>query len=146
MKQSESLVVILVLLLALSAQAAMAQSTIFNVPTTDVVAKGKVYLEFDYLPQIPKAQDSGRLNIVDPRIVVGPGGNVEVGANIPFNRIGNTTNAFLQPNLKWKFAENAQQGLAAAAGGILYIPINHREAMINKRMSRGLRCANFFLE
>ena len=137
MKQGESLVVILVLLLALSAQAAMAQSTIFNVPTTDVVAKGKVYLEFDYLPQIPKAQDSGRLNIIDPRIVVGPGGNVEVGANIPFNHIGNTTNAFLQPNLKWKFAENAHQGLAAAAGGILYIPINHREGVGNYSLIYG---------
>ena len=32
---------------------AMAQSTIFTIPTTDTVAKGKVYGEFDFMPQVP---------------------------------------------------------------------------------------------
>ena len=35
------------------AGAAMAQSTIFNIPTTDTVDKGKGYFEFDLLPQVP---------------------------------------------------------------------------------------------
>ena len=42
----------------LVAQSAMAQSTIFNIPSTDVVDKGKGYFEIDLLPQAPKP-DSG---------------------------------------------------------------------------------------
>ena len=34
-----------------SAQSAMAQSTIFNIPSTDTVSAKKVYGEFDSLPQ-----------------------------------------------------------------------------------------------
>jgi len=40
------------------AQIAMAQSTLFNIPSTDVVAAKKVYTEFDYFANLPK-QDSG---------------------------------------------------------------------------------------
>jgi hypothetical protein len=31
----------------------MAQSTIFNIPSTDTVDKGKGYFEFDFLPEAP---------------------------------------------------------------------------------------------
>src|SRR5262245_15493510 len=117
------------LVVGFSARVASAQSTIFNIPTTDVVAKGKVYLEFDYLPQIPKAEGSERLNIIEPRIVIGPGGNLEAGTNIPFDHTGNATNVFFQPNVKWKFAHNDRRGVAAAVGGILYTPVNHREGV-----------------
>ena len=61
--------------LALSAvvtfvQPAAAQSTIFNIPSTDVVAPKKSYVEFDYLPQLPPA-DEGSWQIFTPRLVVG---------------------------------------------------------------------------
>jgi hypothetical protein len=42
------------LLLVVAAQTAMAQSTIFNIPTTDTVSKGKGYFEFDFLAQAPQ--------------------------------------------------------------------------------------------
>ena len=54
-------------------QVAVAQSTIFNIPTTDAVAKGKVYFEFDYLAQLPKFEDlpeggvTHRLHVFVPR-------------------------------------------------------------------------------
>ena len=35
-------------------QPAAAQSTIFNIPTTDTVSPKKGYFEFDYLAQLPK--------------------------------------------------------------------------------------------
>jgi len=108
---------------------ASAQSTIFNVPTTDVVAKGKAYFEFDYLPQLRKPEGADRLHVINPRLVVGPGGNVEVGSNFAVFHMGGTTNAFFQPNIKWKFANNDSQGLAAAAGGILFTPINNRQGV-----------------
>jgi hypothetical protein len=54
MNNHRFLVLSAALLVFVAVEKAAAQSTIFNVPTTDTVAKGKVYFEFDYLPQIPK--------------------------------------------------------------------------------------------
>ncbi|HVN81428.1 MAG TPA: hypothetical protein VMW38_20735 [Terriglobia bacterium] len=114
--------------------AARAQSTIFNIPTTDVVAKGKIYVEFDYLSQIPKVEDlpaaspTPRLQVFVPRGVVGLGANVEAGANVSVVHVGESNNVFLQPNVKWKFFSN-EGGVAASVGGILYTPINHREGV-----------------
>ena len=110
-----------------SAQLALAQSTLFNIPTTDTVAKGSVYLEFDYLPQIPKPSFADRQYIINPRVVAGPGDNVEFGSNFQIFHSSPTTTTLFQPNIKWKFAHDNNNGLAAAVGGILYTPFNHRE-------------------
>jgi hypothetical protein len=50
----------------LPARIGIAQSTIFNIPTTDTVSKGKGYFEFDYLPQLPKPDGVDRLQIINP--------------------------------------------------------------------------------
>jgi len=115
-------------------QAAAAQSTIFNVPTTDTVAKGKAYFEFNYLVQTPKPEDlpSGsparRLHVLTPRVVIGVRENVEAGANVATLHFGPMHSVFLQPNVKWKFL-SSNGGTAAAAGAILYTPLNHRDGM-----------------
>lgn len=120
---------LVVMLVALSGQA-MAQSTIFNIPTTDTVAKGKGYAEFDFLPQAPGTGVS-RIYIYNPRLVVGAPGNVEFGVNFPtYNARGSgssTTSAYFQPNMKWKFYNNDDAGVAVAAGGLLNTPLNNRE-------------------
>jgi len=48
-----------VLLMLLPKSVAVAQSTLFNVPSTDVVAKKKVYLEFDFLSHFGSHADGG---------------------------------------------------------------------------------------
>jgi hypothetical protein len=111
------------------ARNASAQSTLFNIPTTDTVAKGKVYLEFDFLPQIPKPAGADRQYTITPRVVAGPGGNVEFGSNFAVFNTTPTTTTLFEPNIKWRFAHNDKKGLAAAAGGILYTPFNHRDTM-----------------
>src|SRR5262245_13098746 len=58
------------LLFVVTAETAMAQSTIFNIPTTDTVSKGKGYFEFDFLSQAP-GTGSTRTYIYNPRLVVG---------------------------------------------------------------------------
>jgi hypothetical protein len=122
--------------------AAMAQSTIFNIPTTDTVAPKKGYFEFDYLPQIPKTEGAGRIQIFNPRIVAGIAPNLEAGANFATYHYGgdpSSTFSYFQPNIKYKFASSDAKGLAAAAGLIWYTPINHREGTD----SFGLVYANF---
>lgn len=122
-----SIVRFFVLLVVLGcAQMAMAQSTIFNIPSTDTVAPKKGYAEFDYLIQEPGPTAGGRFQLWVPRIVVGVAPNVEIGTNIAFSHVPGITNDFFQPNIKWKFAHDDKKGLAASAGIIWYTPINHR--------------------
>src|SRR5512138_756159 len=52
----------------IAARPAAAQSTIFNIPTTDTVAPKKGYFEFDYMPQAP-TPDTGTFQIFTPRFV-----------------------------------------------------------------------------
>lgn len=123
-------------------QAAMAQSTIFNIPTTDTVSPKKGYFEFDYLVQAPTADGADRVQIILPRIVVGLAPNLEAGFNIANYRVGgdpSTTFSYFQPNIKYKFVANDDKGIAASAGVIWYTPINHRDGAD----SYGLVYANF---
>jgi len=122
---------LLVLMLVSSGSLAMAQSTIFNIPTTDTVAKSKVYAEFDFMPQVPGTGIS-RTYMYNPRVVIGAPGNIEFGVNFPaYNtRASNdsATNGYIQPNVKWKFYENEKAGIAMAAGGLLNTPLNNRNS------------------
>lgn len=118
-------------LVVMNTQATVAQSTNFHTPTTDAVAKGKAYLEFNYLRQVPEVKVGATTpgtSIYVPRALVGLGGNVEVGAHVSFVDVkgAQTTNAFFSPNAKWQFYHNEEHGVAASAGGILYTPINNR--------------------
>lgn len=110
------------------ASPASAQSTIFNIPTTDTVAPKKGYFEFDYLLQTP-APDTGKFQIFAPRIVVGVTPMVEVGvnwANAHYSHEGGTFGQ-VQPNIKFKFFADDDTGVAASAGAIFYVPVNHRD-------------------
>jgi len=106
----------------------MAQSTIFNIPTTDTVAKGKVYAEFDFMPQVP-GTDVSRTSMYNPRLVVGAPGNLEFGINFPVYNTRysdySSTNGYIQPNAKWRFYNNDKAGVALAVGGILNTPLNN---------------------
>ncbi len=122
---------------------AKAQSTIFNIPTTDTVAKGKLYAEFDFLPQLP-GTGSSRVYLYNPRVLVGVPGDIEFGVNFPtFNTktsTGSSTNGYIQPNAKWKFYKKESIGLGMAVGGLLNMPLNHRSEQDSWGMLYGLVC------
>jgi hypothetical protein len=109
---------------------AMAQSTIFNIPTTDTVAKKKVYAEFDFLMQAP-ATEISRTYLYNPRLVIGAPGNFEFGVNFPVYNTrasgASATNGYIQPNAKWKFYSNDNTGIALAVGGLINTPLSNRD-------------------
>jgi len=112
-----------------AAQTARAQTTIFNIPSTDVVDKSKGYFEFDFLPQAPGPANGASTIIYNPRFLVGIGHDVEVGVNFPIfhNGDANPSNFdYIQPNLKYKFYKNDDMGLAASAGFVINTPLNQR--------------------
>lgn len=116
-----------VLVVALAGgERARAQSTLFNIPSTDVVAKKKVYVEFDFISHL-EPHDEGGFQAYIPRVVVGVGGDVEVGANVSFtDALAPDQPVEFQPNAKYRFYNNEGNGVAASVGGILYTPIANR--------------------
>jgi hypothetical protein len=120
------------LLLIVTAQTAMAQSTIFNIPSTDTVSKGKGYFEFDFLPQMPTADGATRTIIYNPRLLVGLSDKVEAGVNFvtPHNSSGYcgtaTTCSYFQPDFKVKYYANDDAGVALSAGIVWNTPLNQR--------------------
>src|SRR6266850_1936148 len=122
-----SLLPALLLVFFLSGErAATAQSTLMSVPSTDVVAAKKVYLEFDFITNYASQRENSFQSYV-PRAVVGVARNVEVGANVSYTHVpGGGEPIEVQPNVKWQFYNNEGKGMAGAVGCILYAPVTHR--------------------
>src|SRR5262249_732524 len=114
-------------LTVLQRQTTFAQSTIFNIPTTDAVAPKKVYFEFDFLSHM-ESQDKGGFQAYVPRVVVGVGKGVEVGLNVAATHSAAPTVVYAQPNIKWRFYANDDGGVAMSAGAIAYTPLKDRSA------------------
>ena len=123
----KTLLPLLVLILCLSGQTALAQTTIMNAPSSDVVAAKKVYLEMDFITNYAWTQGDDRFANYLPRAVIGVGGNVEVGVNFSYTHtpVGGEPME-IQPNAKWQFYNNEGKGIAAAAGCMFIVPITNR--------------------
>jgi hypothetical protein len=124
---------LLIILVATVQQNAHAQSSIFNVPTTDVLPPQKLYVEADYIAH-PAPYDKGGFHFFGPSLIYGVRKNVEVGLNAYYTRSSEPEAAELQPNAKWQFYNDERNGFAAAAGGILFIPITQRATTDTKAM------------
>ncbi len=130
-----------VIISVLSGGHALAQSTIFNIPTTDTAAQGKVYAEFDFLMQLPGTGVS-RTYLYNPRTVIGGPANLEFGVNFPLYNTrfsgDSATSGFIQPNAKWKFYSSEDAGVAMAVGGLLNTPLNNRSGQDSWGLIYGL--------
>jgi hypothetical protein len=131
---------------AVAVKPAAAQSTIFNIPTTDTVAPKHGYFEFDYLLQVP-APDENQFQIFVPRIVVGITPQVEAGANYIITKVKDVDDVpkLFSPNVKYKYYANDDKGVAAAAGIIGYLASNDGDsfgqiyANVSKKIKSGAR-------
>lgn len=103
-----------------------AQQTIFNVPTTDVLDRGKVYFEVDAAFKPNDSPAVSKFSSFTPRIVVGTGGNVEVGLNVTGNIQPGADSTTIVPTVKWKFYQGKDNGVAMIAGSNIYIPVRNR--------------------
>jgi hypothetical protein len=119
-------VVILLTLLCVMHSKTKAQQTIFNVPTTDVLQRGKVYAELDASLKPNDSDAISRFSSFVPRIVVGAGGRVEVGLNVTGNVQPGPDSTTLVPNVKYKLYDGGENGFAIVAGDHLFIPVRRR--------------------
>jgi len=103
-----------------------AQQTIFNVPSTDVLDKGKVYGEFDVSFKLNDSDAVNKFSSFVPRVVVGAGSNVEVGLNITGNIQPGADSTTLVPAIKWKPYQGKNNGVAIVVGDHVFIPVRNR--------------------
>jgi hypothetical protein len=118
--------VILSMLLGGTGSKARAQQTIFNVPTTDVLDRGKVYAELDASFKPSDSEAVSRFSSFVPRVVVGAGGRVEVGLNVTGNIQLGPDSTTLVPAVKYKFYDGKENGFRIAGGDHLFIPVRNR--------------------
>ncbi|MGB2668247.1 MAG: hypothetical protein WAK48_29935, partial [Candidatus Acidiferrum sp.] len=109
------------LLSLFAAHAAYAQQTVFDVPSADVLDKGKVYGELD-----GTAQSADPLFTYTPRVVVGIGSQMEAGMN--FDGLSSPTIGELEvsPTIKWRPWKNDGSGWSFFIGDELFFPVRDR--------------------
>ena len=125
MKIIKFFVIFINIILSCSIQIA-AQQAIFNIPSADILDKGKVYVELDAAFKIKSEDALQKFSSFVPRVVVGTGGNVEVGLNITGNIQPGTDATTLVPTVKWRFYQNKKKDLALFAGNHFFIPVRNR--------------------
>jgi len=106
--------------------AAHAQQTIFNVPCTDVLDKGKVYFELDASLKPDSGALVTRFSSFVPRVVVGAGGHVEIGVNLTGNIQPGPDSTTIVPTIKWKPYQGKDNGWAFVVGDNLFVPVRNR--------------------
>ncbi|HEU4931331.1 MAG TPA: hypothetical protein VFT48_04590 [Pyrinomonadaceae bacterium] len=102
-----------------------AQQTIFNVPTTDVLDKGKVYAELDASLKATDGSDVRKFSSFVPRLVIGAGNNVEFGLNLTGNIQPGPDSTTLVPAIKWKPFQR-ESGWTMVVGDNFFIPVRNR--------------------
>lgn len=102
------------------------QQTIFNVPTTDVLDKGKVYLELDASLKPTGGTVVSKFSSFVPRIVVGAGNRIEIGLNVTGNIQPGPDTTTLVPTIKWKPYQGNDNGWALVVGNNVFFPVRNR--------------------
>lgn len=104
-----------------AAKAACGQQTVFDVPSADVLDKGKVYFELD-----GTARYLGPLFTFTPRVVVGLGHRIEAGVNFNGLSARITGQLDLSPTVKWRLWSRESSGWSLYVGDDLFFPIRQR--------------------
>ncbi len=97
-----------------------AQETIFNVPSGDILEKGKIYSELDVA-----YFRNAHMATYTPRIVVGIGHRIELGVNLNGISSSGPSQAAPTPTIKWKVYDG-RKGWAFLIGDDLFIPTQNR--------------------
>lgn len=100
---------------------ALAQETIFNVPSGDILDKSKVYGEFDFAYLW-----NANAGAYTPRIVLGAGHHVEFGMNLNGIASPGPSQTTPTPTIKWKAYDGGKNGWAFIVGDDVFIPVQNR--------------------
>ncbi len=111
----------IVLLGLILPRVATAQETIFNVPSGDILDKGKVYGEFDFAYRWDASAGG-----YTPRIVAGIGHKIEIGLNLNGIVSPGPSQTTPTPTIKWKAYDGGSNGWAFMLGDDVFVPVQNR--------------------
>jgi hypothetical protein len=112
---------LLLLVIVFPVCSAYGQETVFDVPSADILDKGKVYSELD-----------GTVRVVDPmatftpRVVVGIGRGIEVGVNFDGPSTPELSETSISPTIKWRLWRAKSSGWSFLVGDDLFFPVYHQ--------------------
>jgi hypothetical protein len=100
---------------------AFGQETVFDVPSADILEKGKIYGELDgtVRPIDPAASFT-------PRVVFGIGHGIEVGVNFDGLSTPELGQLEISPTLKWRIWNYTDAGWCFYIGDDLFFPVRER--------------------
>lgn len=104
-----------------AASGAYGQQTVFDVPSADILAKGKVYGELD-----GTARPVDPLATFTPRVVVGVGHQIEVGVNFDGLSAPTLGELAISPTVKWRLWKDETLGWSFYLGDDLFFPVRQR--------------------
>jgi hypothetical protein len=110
-----------ILVLLGSACAVHGQETVFDVPSADVLDKGKVYGELDWTVRVVDPYAT-----FTPRIVVGIGHQIEVGMNFDGLSAPTVGELEISPTVKWRIWKAKASGWSFYVGDNLFFPVYKR--------------------
>lgn len=135
---------LLFLLFAFPVCGAYGQETVFDIPSADILDKGKVYGELD-----GTVRPVDPLATFTPRVVYGIGHQIEIGVN--FNGLSAPTvdQLDVSPTIKWRLWKSESSGWSLFAGDDLFLPVRERTynagnyvyASLAKQWKKGTRIA-----
>lgn len=108
-------------LLVLPCYNAYGQETVFDVPSADVLAAGKVYGELDGTVRVVNP-----LATFTPRVVVGVGHGIEVGANFDGLSAPTLGQLDISPTVKWRLWKDEASDWSFYVGDDLFFPVRQR--------------------
>lgn len=113
--------IVLGLLMSMLSASALSQETIFDVPSGDILDKGKVYGEFDF-----SYLWDASAGTYTPRVVAGIGHRIEVGINLNGISSPGPSQTTPTPTIKWKAYDGGENGWAFVLGDDVFIPTQNR--------------------
>lgn len=122
----KSFIFIVLSLILMSTGLTFAQQTIVNVPSSDILDKGKIYVEFDAAFKFDNNPNNyvRKFSSFVPRVVAGVGKNMEVGVNLVGNIQPGAEATTIVPNIKIRLVN--KENWSIVAGDSVYIPVRNK--------------------
>lgn len=108
-------------LVLFAASSTYGQQTVFDVPSADVLDKGKVYFELD-----GTVRPVDFLSTFTPRVVVGLGHQIEVGVNLNGLSAPAIGQLEISPTVKWRIWDQQSSGWLLYIGDDIFFPVRER--------------------